>query len=133
MDKKGKKSYVSTHNQKKEPAHLNNQTKEPVTPIVSETPAINDQIKLTTEEVTKITSAEQAKLQARINLADLEVYLAELKDKKVELLSQVRTKSDEFMAVVREAAVANGIDPDGKKDESRWNLDTNTMVFHRVK
>jgi len=37
------------------------------------------------------------------------------------------------MNVVREAAVANGIDPDGKQDDSKWNLDTNTMTFNRVK
>lgn len=122
MNKKSKKSFVSTH-----------KSKETVIPTISTTPSVPDQIKITDEEASKITMADQEKLQARINLADLEVYLNELQEKKVELLSLVRSKSDDFMKVVRDIAIVNGIDPDGKKDDSKWNLNTNEMTFYRVK
>jgi len=77
MDKKSKKS-------------SNKQANNQVVSISPTTQSLPDRIVLTTEQSDKITAADQVKLQARLNLADFEVYLSDLQDKKSELLSKFK-------------------------------------------
>ena len=72
-------------------------------------------------------------MQVKIQLANLELQLADLRAQKDAVIKTVASKNQEMVDLVRSIAVANGIDPDGKQDDSRWNLNTNDMVFTRVK
>lgn len=103
------------------------------TPVAVETPTLPDQIALTTEDGDRVRNAEQATLQVKIQLANLELQLADLRAQKDAVIKTVASKNQEMVDLVRSIAVANGIDPDGKQDDSRWNLNTNDMVFTRVK
>jgi hypothetical protein len=130
---KQNKKFTSTHNQ---------EAKSPlaVVPTVSETPASpappspeTTQISLTAEDAKKVRDAEQAVLQVKLQLADVELHLADVQTQKTRLLSQITLNNQAMIETVKAIAIANGIDPDGTKDDSKWNLDTNEMVFQRVK
>jgi hypothetical protein len=131
MGKQNKK-FTSTHNQ---------ETKSPLTvvPTVSETPASpappspeTTQISLTAEDAQKVRDAEQALVQVKMQLADIELHLSEVQVQKTRLLSQAVLNNQSMIETVKTIALANGIDPDGKADDGKWNLDTNEMVFQRV-
>lgn len=132
MGKQNKK-FTSTHKQ---------EAKSPLTvvPTVTETPAApaapspeTTQISLAAEDVQKVRAAEQTLLQVKIQLADIELHLSEVQVQKTRLLSQAVLNNQAFIETVKTIALANGIDPDGKSDDGKWNLDTNEMVFQRVK
>jgi hypothetical protein len=129
MGKQNKK-FASTH--KQEP-----KTPLTVVPTVSETPAPpspeTTQISLTAEDAKKVRDAEQALLQVKMQLADIELHLSEIQVQKTRLLSQAVLNNQAMIETVKTIALANGIDPDGKTNDGKWNLDTNEMVFQRVK
>jgi len=110
--------------------------------LVKETPPVevtkivdlNDEnISMTSDEVTSLRGQEQGILQLKLRLSDLEVHLSDLNNQKSELIAAIRNKSAEMLTNVRTIAQSHGIDPDGVTDDRKWNLDTNTMVFQRVK
>ena len=95
---------------------------------------LNDEnISMTSDEVTSLRGQEQGILQLKLRLSDLEVHLSDLNNQKSELIAAIRNKSAEMLTNVRDIAVAHGINPDGDETNRKWNLDTNTMVFTLVK
>lgn len=108
-------------------------TESVVSPPQAAPTTITDRISVSPEDALKVRSAEQAVLQAKIQLADLELYVTEMNARKTAALTLIGTKNKEMIDIVREIAIANGIDPDGTKDSTKWNLDTNEMIFHKVK
>jgi len=93
---------------------------------VAETPAaLADRIPMKDEDASLIRAAENQILQTKLRLADLELQ-------RVELVAAVRAQHNSLMEQVKKVAESYGIDVEGVKDTSKWNLDTAEMVFTRV-
>ena len=95
-------------------------------------PADTASVPMTPEDATKVRVLDQAVVSAKVQLAELEISLAEAEAKKLELINFVKGKAQEMMEQVRTIASSYGIDVNGTSDLRRWNLDTNTMVFSVV-
>lgn len=109
------------------PVAVQNDTK--AATAVKLVPADTASVPMTPEDATKVRVLDQAIVSAKVQLAELEISLADAEARKTELINFVKGKAQEMMDQVRTIAGSYGIDVNGTSDSRRWNLDTSVMVF----
>lgn len=92
-----------------------------------------DLIKLDDDDANTLRSIEQNSLKLKVRIADIEMAMANMRKEKDEAFVLLNKDGEEFVACARKFAVKGGINPDGDASGDKWNLDTTTMVFHKVK
>jgi len=100
-------------------------------PVVAATDA--EQIAMTQDEVARVKAADQVVVAAKLQLADVELSLAEMQDRKAKLVDTIRSSFQDMVKEVRDIAQSHGIDVDGTTDSRKWNLNTADMTFYLVK
>lgn len=93
----------------------------------------HDTVVLAVEDAEVLRTNEQNILKAKLRIADVELNVAAFNKEKNDLIETIRSENDAFIANAREIAVKCGINPDGDPSGDRWNLDTSTMTFHKIK
>ena len=91
----------------------------------------DEKILVGTEDADRIRAMESEILQAKLQLADKMLQQSDMNRQQSELANLIQVRTSEMLSLVREVATSNGIDPDG--GDKKWNLNTNEMIFYRVK
>ena len=91
-----------------------------------------EKIIMSPDHAKQLKEIEETILKAKLQLADLHLQSSDLGSRAVETANLIKARSAEMMNLVRQFAITYGIDPDGEKDNRRWNLDTNQMIFYRI-
>jgi hypothetical protein len=126
--KKSKKTPVAAKNVKVEETFS-------LPPVVSEaspTAVLGDSLPMKDEDAASVRAIENQILQTKLALADLALQVLEADRQRGLLAAQIREQHDNLMAEVKRIAESYGIDVEGTRDQSKWNLDTASMVFTRV-
>ena len=93
--------------------------------MVEAAPVLGDSVSMKEEDAALVRATENQILQLKLQIADLELQ-------KNGLFASVREQHNLMMEQVKKIAESYGIDVEGVRDTSRWNLDTASMVFTRV-
>ena len=76
---------------------------------------------------------EESILKSKVQLADIELHLAEMQVKKTDLVETIKNQNAAMFSQIRLIAQSFGIDVDGISDDRKWNFSTSDMVFRRTK
>lgn len=103
-------------------------------PVVAEAPpaVLGDSVPMKDEDAASVRAIENQILQTKLQLADLALQVLEADRQRGLLAAQIREQHDNLMAEVKRIAESYGIDVEGTRDQSKWNLDTSSMIFTRV-
>jgi|SRR5579859_1580548 len=80
----------------------------------------------------RIKNMESIILSSKMEIANIELQIAELIKRKNNLIDVTNNKTQEMFEDIRSIALSYGIDVDGA-DGKKWNLDTSKMIFQEIK
>lgn len=86
---------------------------------------------LTQEEQAKIVQMDRSLAQKKVQLANIELQIADWERQKRTMVNELRRGMESFNDAAKEMAEAHGIDPDNV--EESWKLDLSTMSFEKEK
>lgn len=91
-----------------------------------------NEIEVQGEDRDKIRLQDQALVQAKLSLADLEMEISRLQGQRFQMIQAIRTNQERWFGLVREACVKRGINPDDESYSGKWHFNQQTWKISRV-
>lgn len=85
---------------------------------------------LTKDEQERLVQMDRILAQQKVQLANIELQIDDLKRQKRGMVNQLRRGTEAFNDAAKEMAEAHGIDPESNTEA--WKLDLNKMQFEQV-
>jgi tRNA uridine 5-carbamoylmethylation protein Kti12 len=85
---------------------------------------------LTKEEQDRVVQMDRGLAQRKVQLANIELQIEELKRQKRSIVNDLRRGVEAFNDAAKEIAEAHGIDPESTTEA--WKLDLTKMQFEQV-
>jgi hypothetical protein len=96
----------------------------------AKTPAKSNGKSLTGEEKERLVQMDRILAQQKVQLANVELQMEDLKRQKRSMVNQLRRGIEAFNDAAKEIAEAHGIDPESSNEA--WKLDLSKMQFEQV-
>ena len=85
---------------------------------------------LTKEEQAQLVKMDRPLAQQKVQLANVELQIEDLKRQKRSMVNQLRRGIEAFNDAAKDMAEAHGIDPESSTEA--WKLDLSKMAFEQV-